>query len=71
MTLSGSAGYPAENWMHVPVQLLPEIGPLRVNESEKQAASVPAAATRMARCTSLVLAGKLSTGLGGGPTRTR
>ena len=55
MTVPGSAGSPVENWMHAPVQLLPGNGPLNANESEKQVASVPTAASRMARCAYLVL----------------
>jgi len=55
MTASGSAGSPVGNWMHAPALLLPGIGSLRADESEKQVASVPTAASRMVRCKSLVL----------------
>ena len=56
MAVSGSAGSPVENWVNAPASLLPGTGPLRADESKKQAALIPAAAFCMARCASLVLA---------------
>ena len=55
MNATGSAGSPVEIRMHTPAQLLPGIGPLRADESEKQAASLPPAASRMVKRTYFVL----------------